>query len=42
MVSAIDAAKMLDLVGNPALQPIAAEANARLSAVLDKLEGMQR
>jgi uncharacterized protein (DUF302 family) len=40
LVSAIDAAKMMDLVGNPALAPVAADANARLGRVLDKLDKM--
>lgn len=40
LVAAIDAAKMMDVVGNPALAPVAADANARLGRVLDKLDKM--
>ncbi len=35
VVSAIDAAKMLDIVGNPALADVAQDANTRLQAVID-------
>lgn len=35
LVSAVDAAKMLDVVGNPQLREIAEEANARLGKVID-------
>lgn len=37
IVSAVDAAKMLGVVGNPALQEVAQDANARLQAVIDNL-----
>lgn len=38
IVGAIDAAKMMQVVGNPALQPLARDVNAHLSRVLDKLD----
>lgn len=38
LVAAIDAAKMLSVVGNPALDATAREVNQRLSRVLDKLD----
>lgn len=41
IVAAIDAAKMLSVVGNPALQPIAREVNVRLGRVVDKLDAMR-
>lgn len=37
IVSAVDAAKMMDVVGNPALDAVARDANARLEAVLDAM-----
>lgn len=37
VVSAIDAAKMLDIVGNPDLADVAQDANARLSAVIENI-----
>lgn len=37
MVSAIDAQKMLELVGNPDVSEIASDANARLRRVIDAL-----
>ena len=37
IVSAIDAQAMLGVIGNPALAPIADDANARLNRVLDKV-----
>lgn len=40
IVGAIDAAKMLEIVGNPALESIAQDANTRLNAVLDALDAM--
>jgi uncharacterized protein (DUF302 family) len=40
LVAAIDAAKMMELVGNAALEPIAKDANERLDRVLDKLDAM--
>lgn len=40
LVAAIDAAKMMDVVGNAALEPIALDANERLGRVLDKLDAM--
>jgi uncharacterized protein (DUF302 family) len=36
-VAAIDAAKMLSVVENPALEPIAREVNERLRRVIDKI-----
>lgn len=41
IVGAIDAAKMMDFVGNPALHPIAREVNERLGRVMDKLDAMR-
>lgn len=41
IVGAIDASKMLSVVGNPALDPIAREVNERLGRVLDKLDAMR-
>lgn len=41
IVGAIDAAKMLSVAGNPALNPTAREVNERLSRVLDKLDAMR-
>lgn len=41
MVAAIDAAKMMEVVGNPKLAPIARDVNAALNRVLDKLDAMQ-
>lgn len=38
IVAAIDAAKMLSVVGNPALQVVAREVNRRLGRVIDKLD----
>jgi uncharacterized protein (DUF302 family) len=38
VVSAVDAAKMLDVVGNPALRVVAEDANTRLRTVIDKVE----
>ena len=38
VVSAVDAAKMLDIVGNPNLRELADDANARLRAVIDAVE----
>ena len=38
IVSAIDAEKMLDLVGNPNLAAIASDANARLRRILDGMK----
>lgn len=38
IVGAIDASKMLSVVGNPALDPVAREVNERLGRVLDKLD----
>ena len=38
IVAAIDAAKMLSVVGNPALGLVAREVNQRLSRVIDKLD----
>lgn len=40
IVGAIDAEKMLAFVGNAALQPIGADAAARLNRVLQRLEAM--
>lgn len=37
IVSAIDAAKMLEVVNKPALREVADDANARLQAVIDKV-----
>lgn len=37
VVSAVDAATMLGVVGNPALRDVADDANARLRAVIDSL-----
>ena len=37
IISAVDARQMLDLVGNPALDEVAADANARFQRVLDAL-----
>lgn len=37
VVSAVDAAAMLGIVGNPALREVADDANARLRAVIDGL-----
>ena len=37
VVSAVDAAKMLDVVGNPALRDVAEDANSRLQSALDAL-----
>jgi hypothetical protein len=37
MVAAIDAAKMMSVVGNPELEEAAAEVNARLQRVIEKL-----
>ena len=37
VVSAVDAARMLDVVGNPALHDVAEDANARLERVIDAL-----
>lgn len=37
LVSAIDAAKMMAVIGNPALREIAEDANARLNRVLDSV-----
>lgn len=41
IVAAIDAAKMMHVVGNPALEPVAKDANERLNRVLDKLDAMR-
>lgn len=41
IVGAVDASKMMHVVGNPALEPIAHEANERLGRVLDKLDAMR-
>lgn len=40
LVAAIDAAKMLSVVGNPALDTTAREVNVRLGRVLDKLDAI--
>lgn len=40
IVAAIDAAKMMEVVGNPKLAPIARDVNAALNRVLDKLDAM--
>lgn len=40
IVGVIDAAKMMRAVGNPALEPVARDANERLNRVLDKLDAM--
>jgi len=37
IVSAVDAQKMLGVVGNPELQEVAHDANAKLQAVIDRL-----
>ncbi len=41
IVGAIDAAKMMEVVGNPQLEPIAREVNQHLNRVLDKLDAMR-
>lgn len=41
IVAAVDAAKMMHVVGNPALEPVARDANERLNRVLDKLDAMK-
>ncbi len=38
VVSAVDATKMLGIVGNPHLREVAEDANARLRAVIDAVE----
>lgn len=40
IVGAIDARKMMAVVGNPLVEPVAEDANARLGRVLDKLDAM--
>ncbi|HSM87379.1 MAG TPA: DUF302 domain-containing protein [Candidatus Limnocylindrales bacterium] len=37
-VAVIDAAKLMSFVGNPALEPLAAEAGRRLQRVLEKIQ----
>ena len=39
IVSAVDAEKMLGVVGNPELHEVARDANVRLQAVIDQLSG---
>lgn len=38
VISAVDASKMLEVVGNPALHEIAVDANSRLQRVLDNIK----
>lgn len=40
VISAVDASKMLEVVGNPALHEIAVDANSRLQRVLDAFGGV--
>lgn len=42
IVAAIDAQKLLSVVGNPALQAVAHEVNQRMDRVIDKLDAMRR
>lgn len=42
VISAIDAAKMLGVVGNPALREVADDANTRLQSVIDAIGAVQR
>lgn len=37
VVSAVDAGKMLDVVGNPALAEVSGDANARLRSIIEEL-----
>lgn len=41
IVGAVDAAKMMEVVGNAALEPVARDADERLGRVLDKLNAMR-
>lgn len=40
IVGAIDARKMMQVVANPQVEPVAEDANARLGRVLDKLDAL--
>jgi uncharacterized protein (DUF302 family) len=39
VVSAVDAARMLSIVGNPELEPVAAEVRSRLATVVERSTG---
>lgn len=41
VIGAIDAQKMMEVVANPLVEPVALDANLRLGRVLDKLQAVQ-